>query len=97
MTLSVAIVGSGPSGFYTVAALLERDQDIAVDIVERLPTPYGLIRFGVAPDHAKTKTVAKVYERLALDPRVRFFGNVEIGRDVIVAEQRARNDAVVFA
>ncbi len=97
MTLSVAIVGSGPSGFYAIEALLERNQDIAIDLIERLPTPYGLIRFGVAPDHGKTKAVARAYERLALDPRVRFFGNVGVGRDVSVEELRARYDAVVFA
>jgi ferredoxin--NADP+ reductase len=97
MTLSVAIVGSGPSAFYAAEALLERNADAAIDIIERLPTPYGLIRFGVAPDHAKTKTVAKSYERTALDPRVRFFGNVEIGRDASVAELRRIYDAVIFA
>ncbi len=97
MTLSVAIVGSGPSGFYAAEALLERHSDMTIDIIERLPTPYGLIRFGVAPDHAKTKTVAKSYERTALDPRVRFFGNVEVGRDIGVAELRERYDAVIFA
>jgi ferredoxin--NADP+ reductase len=97
MTLSVAIVGSGPSAFYTVEALLERNAEIAIDMLERLPTPYGLIRFGVAPDHAKTKTVARAYEKLALDPRVRFYGNVEVGRAVSVPELRERYDAIVFA
>jgi len=72
MGLSIAIVGSGPSGFYTAESVLEKWSDCTVDIIEKLPTPYGLIRYGVAPDHAKTKTVAKSYEKLALDPRVRY-------------------------
>jgi len=97
MGLSIAIVGSGPSGFYTAESVLEKWADCTVDIIEKLPTPYGLIRYGVAPDHAKTKTVAKSYEALALDPRVRFFGNVEVGKDVSVAELRQRYDAIVLA
>ena len=97
MTLSVAIVGSGPSGFYAAESLLRARDDIAIDIIERLPTPYGLIRAGVAPDHAKTKNVARAYEKIARDPRVRYFGNVEVGRDVTVAEMRNMYDAVVLA
>jgi ferredoxin--NADP+ reductase len=97
MGLSIAIVGSGPSGFYTAESVLEKWTDCTVDIIEKLPTPYGLIRYGVAPDHAKTKTVAKSYEKLALDPRVRFFGNVEAGKDVSVAELKQRYDAIVLA
>jgi NADPH-dependent glutamate synthase beta subunit-like oxidoreductase len=97
MGLSIAIVGSGPSGFYTAESVLEKWTDCTVDIIEKLPTPYGLIRYGVAPDHAKTKGVSKSYEKLALDPRVRFFGNVEVGKDVSVAELKARYDAIVLA
>ena len=97
MGLAICIVGSGPSGFYTAESVLEKWADCTVDIVEKLPTPYGLIRYGVAPDHAKTKAVAKSYEKLALDPRVRFFGHVEAGKDVSVAELRQRYDAVVLA
>src|SRR5690606_30783390 len=97
MTLSVAIVGSGPAGFYTAEALLEKNAACHIDIIERLPTPYGLIRAGVAPDHAKTKNVARAYEKIARDPRVRFYGNIEVGRDVSVAELRAAYDAVVLA
>lgn len=97
MTLSVAIVGSGPAGFYTADALLEKNADCQIDIIERLPTPYGLIRAGVAPDHAKTKNVARAYEKIANDPRVHYYGNVEIGRDISVAELRAAYDAVVLA
>lgn len=97
MTLTVAIVGSGPSGFYTADNLLAAREDVQIDIIERLPTPYGLIRAGVAPDHAKTKNVARAYERTATDPRVEYFGNVELGRDVTVAELREMYDAVVLA
>ncbi len=97
MTRSVAIVGSGPSGFYTAEALLKACDDVEIDIIERLPTPYGLIRGGVAPDHAKTKNVARAYERTATDPRVRYFGNIEIGRDLSVDDLRDCYDAVVLA
>ncbi|MBM3540671.1 MAG: hypothetical protein FJX51_01365, partial [Alphaproteobacteria bacterium] len=97
MTLSVAIVGSGPSGFYTAAALLEQGVDCAIDIIDRLPTPYGLIRGGVAPDHQTTKRVMRAYERTALDPKVRFYGNVNVGTDVSLDALRAMYDAVVLA
>ena len=70
--LRVAIVGAGPSGFYTAAALAaNKEVHVAVDLIDRLPTPYGLVRYGVAPDHPKIKEVVRVFERLALDPRVR--------------------------
>ena len=97
MTLSVAIVGSGPSGFYAAESLLRARDDVAIDIIERLPTPYGLIRAGVAPDHAKTKNVARAYEKTASDPRVSYFGNVEVGRDVTIPQLREMYDAVVLA
>ncbi len=97
MTLSVAIVGSGPSGFYSAESLLRSREDVTIDIIERLPTPYGLIRAGVAPDHAKTKNVARAYEKIASDPRVTYFGNVEVGRDITIAELREMYDAVVLA
>lgn len=97
MTLSVAIIGSGPSGFYTAESLLRTCDDIEIDIIERLPTPYGLIRGGVAPDHAKTKNVARAYEKTARDPRVRYYGNVTLGSDIPLAELRGMYDAVVLA
>ncbi len=97
VSLSVAIVGSGPSGFYTAAALLEQGMDCAIDIIDRLPTPYGLIRGGVAPDHQTTKRVMRAYERTALDPKVRFYGNVNVGTDVSLDALRAMYDAVVLA
>jgi ferredoxin--NADP+ reductase len=96
--LRVAIVGAGPSGFYTAAALLAaKDLAVAIDLVDRLPTPYGLVRYGVAPDHPKIKEVVRVFERLGLDPRVRYLGNVEYGRDLELADLRRHYDQVVFA
>ena len=86
MALTVAIVGSGPAGFYTADALLSAGVDVEVDIIERLPTPYGLIRGGVAPDHQTTKKVAKKFEKTALGDGIRYFGNVEVGRDVTLDE-----------
>ncbi len=81
--IRAAIIGSGPSGFYAADHLLkQRDPEIFVDMYERLPTPFGLVRGGVAPDHAKIKSVTKLYSRIASHERFRFFGNVEFGRDI---------------
>jgi ferredoxin--NADP+ reductase len=97
MSISVAIVGAGPGGFYTADALLKAGADCRIDIIERLPAPFGLIRYGVSPDHETTKKVARNFERTALKDEVRYFGNVDVGRDVSVDELRARYDAVVLA
>lgn len=97
MTISVAIVGSGPAGFYTAEALINSGCDVQVDIIERLPTPYGLIRGGVAPDHQTTKRVARKYEKTAMVDAVEYFGNVEVNRDVSLSELRDMYDAVVLA
>ena len=97
MTLSVAIIGSGPSGFYTAESLMRAVDDVEIDIVDKLPTPYGLIRGGVAPDHAKTKNVARTYEKTARDPRVRFYGNVTLDADIDLEALRGIYDAVVLA
>ncbi|MBE09739.1 MAG: hypothetical protein CMM35_05465 [Rhodospirillaceae bacterium] len=97
MTVRVAIVGSGPSGFYTADALLRSGGDYQVDIIDRLPTPFGLIRAGVAPDHQKTKNVSRAYEKTALNDNVAYFGNVDIGKDISVEELRRLYDAVVLA
>jgi ferredoxin--NADP+ reductase len=97
MPVSVAIVGSGPAGFYTAEALLQGSGDVRIDIVERLPTPFGLIRAGVAPDHQTTKMVARKFENTALREIVHYYGNVEIGRDVHLNELRDMYDAVVLA
>ena len=95
--LRVAVVGSGPAGFYAAAALLGADPPAEVDMFERLPTPWGLVRLGVAPDHPKLKEVSRAFERTALKPGFRFFGNVEVGRDVSHDELAPLYDAVVYA
>ena len=80
--LRVAVVGSGPAGFYAAGALLGGDVPAEVDLIERLPTPWGLVRLGVAPDHPKIKAVSKAFERIAAQPGFRFIGNVTAGRDL---------------
>jgi ferredoxin/flavodoxin---NADP+ reductase len=95
--IHVAIVGAGPSGFYAAEALLRSELPVRVNMIERLPTPFGLVRSGVAPDHPKLKQPILVYERIARTPGFNFFGNVHVGRDVTVAELRATHHAVVFA
>ncbi len=96
--LRVAIVGAGPSGFYTAAALLATpDLTVSIDLFDRLPAPFGLVRYGVAPDHPKIKAVSRVFEKLALDPRVRFLGNVDLGRDIRHTDLRRHYDQVVYA
>lgn len=92
----VAIVGSGPSGFYAADALIKAEPEVAVDMYDRLPTPFGLVRGGVAPDHPKIKNVIRIYERIAGDAAFGFLGNVHVGRDVSVEELRAHYDAVIF-
>jgi ferredoxin--NADP+ reductase len=96
--LRVVIVGSGPSGFYAAEALFRR-QDLAVrvDVIDRLPCPYGLVRYGVAPDHQKMKAVIKTYEKTAARPDFRFFGHVELGKDVSVDDLRRCYDQIVYA
>ena len=94
--LRVAVVGSGPSGFYAAEALFKADAHVDVVMFDRLPTPYGLVRGGVAPDHAKIKNVIKVYDRIAGHERFSFLGNVTVGEDVSVAELRRFFDAVLF-
>lgn len=94
----IAIIGSGPSAFYAAQALFKQDSwPLRVDMFERLPTPYGLVRGGVAPDHQKIKSVIKIYERIASNERFRFFGNVEFGRDVSREDLLEHYDAVLYA
>ena len=97
MTLSVAIIGSGPAGFYTADAIVKKFEDVRVDVIDRLPTPFGLLRAGVAPDHQGSKKIGKVFERTAQRDNVCFIGNVEIGRDVSLKELREIYDAVVIS
>ncbi|HQS97543.1 MAG: pyridine nucleotide-disulfide oxidoreductase [Novosphingobium sp. 17-62-19] len=94
----IAIVGSGPAGYYTAeAAQKQWGDDVSIDIFDMLPVPYGLIRFGVAPDHQSIKGVTRRYEQTALAENVRFVGNVKVGQDVSVPELQGLYDAVVLA
>ena len=102
----VAIVGSGPSGYFAAASLLkfadtmedsDEPRDVRVDMLEMLPTPWGLVRSGVAPDHPKIKTISAQFEKTGNDPRFRFFGNVRVGEDVAAEELAQRYDAVIYA
>jgi ferredoxin/flavodoxin---NADP+ reductase len=99
--LRVAIVGSGPAGFYAAGHLLKNkshpDLEVQVDVFDRLPTPWGLVRGGVAPDHPNIKAVSRVYEKTAAHPEFRFFGNVEYGADVRHDDLMARYHAVIYA
>jgi ferredoxin--NADP+ reductase len=93
----VAIVGAGPSGLYALERLLKTDPEVEVDLFDRAPTPLGLIRYGVAPDHQSTKGVARVLERGLNDPRTQFHGGVEIGRDLTLDQLSIWYDAVILA
>jgi ferredoxin/flavodoxin---NADP+ reductase len=95
--LRVAVVGSGPAGFYAAGALLAADPPAEVDMIERLPTPWGLVRLGVAPDHPKLKSVSRAFERIADLPGFRFLGNVEVGRDLRHEDLVRLYDAVIYA
>ena len=94
--LRVAVVGAGPSGFYAAEALLKSDAAVEVDLLERLPSPYGLVRSGVAPDHPKLKQSVEVYKKVAALAGLRYFGNVTVGADVRAAELRGLYHAVIY-
>lgn len=96
-TLKFAVVGAGPAGFYTVETLAAACPGCRIDLIERLPTPFGLVRSGVAPDHQSTKNIQETFAKIAELPNVRFLGNVEVGRDVTLAELNEIYDAVVLA
>ena len=96
----VAIVGAGPAGYFAAQALQNLQSEelqISIDMIERLPTPWGLVRSGVAPDHPKIKTVSKVFEKIAVEPGFRLFANVELGVDLTIEQLKERYDAVVIA
>ena len=96
----VAIVGAGPAGYFAAQALQNFQTDelqFSIDMIERLPTPWGLVRSGVAPDHPKIKTVAKVFEKVANEPNFRLFANVELGTDLTIEQLKEKYDAVVIA
>ena len=96
----VAIVGAGPAGYFAAQALQNLANDersFLIDMIERLPTPWGLVRSGVAPDHPKIKTVSKVFEKIAANENFRLFANIEIGEDITVAQLQEKYDAVIIA
>src|SRR5215208_3211862 len=96
--LRVAIVGSGPAGFYAAGHLLKpKDRVVQVDMFDRLPTPWGLVRAGVAPDHPNIKAVSRVYEKTAAHPEFRFYGNVEYGTQLTHDDLHARYHAIIYA
>jgi len=95
-TIRVAIVGSGPAGFYAAEALQKAAPGIAIDLIDRLPTPFGLVRGGVAPDHPKIKSVTRIFDRIASQPGFRYLGHVRVGQDVSVDELRARYHALIL-
>jgi len=96
--LRVAVVGAGPAGFFAAEHLFRQaDLSVEVDVFDRLPTPFGLVRAGVAPDHQKIKSVTRVYEKTAANPGFRFFGNVTFGADVELGDLRSHYHAVIFA
>jgi ferredoxin--NADP+ reductase len=96
--IRIAVIGSGPAGFYAAGHLLKASQDnVEVDMLERLPTPWGLVRSGVAPDHPKIKSVTRVYEKTATNPRFRYFGNVTFGEHVSREDLLAHYHAIVYA
>ena len=103
--LRVCVVGAGPSGLYCVERLLKLfpfaaqtlSVDVEVDIIDRLPTPFGLVRSGVAPDHYPTKAVTKKFQNMMEDPRLRFFGNLRVGKHVQVKDLREMYDALILA
>lgn len=97
LPLRVAIVGAGPAGFFLTEKLLgQTEVPVTVDLFERLPTPYGLVRFGVAPDHEKIKNVTRSFDKVAARPGFRFFGNVDVGRDVTLDQLRCHYHQVAF-
>ena len=93
----IAIVGAGPAGFFAAEALLKGEAAVAIDIINGLPAPFGLVRDGVAPDHQAIKSVARVYQKILARDEVRYFGNVTLGRDVAVDDLRSRYDQIVYA
>jgi len=100
ITFKIAIVGAGPAGYFTAQALQNAQTDeltFSIDMIERLPTPWGLVRSGVAPDHPKIKTVSKVFEKIAKESGFRLFANVELGKDISLKDLRDQYDAVVLA
>jgi adrenodoxin-NADP+ reductase len=95
--LRIAIIGSGPAGFYTAHRLLNKVQDAVIDMYEQLPVPYGLVRFGVAPDHPEVKNCQDTFETVAQSPRFNYIGNVRVGHDIPLSQMKPHYDAMLFS
>ena len=95
--LRVAVVGAGPAGIYASDLLVKSGEDVTVDLFERMPAPFGLIRYGVAPDHPRIKGIVKSLHAVLEKPEIRLLGNIEVGKDITVDEMREYYDAVVFS
>ncbi len=96
-SLAVAIIGAGPAGLFTAEELLRGPSPARIEIFERCPQPFGLVRYGVAPDHPHTRRISKLLEKTLAHPNVRFHPGIEVGRDVSLDDLRGRFDAVVLA
>jgi len=95
--LRVAIIGAGPAGIYAASILTQNDSDATVDLYDRLPTPYGLIRYGVAPDHPRIRQIITALHQVLASDRIRFIGNVHVGNDLKIDELRDYYDAIMLA
>lgn len=95
--LRLAVIGSGPAGFYTAYRLMNKVQDAVIDVYEQLPVPYGLVRFGVAPDHPEVKNCQDTFEGVALSPRFNYIGNVRVGHDIELSKLKLHYDAILFS
>ena len=95
--MRLAIIGSGPAGFYAAQRLMKRVDDAVVDMYEKLPVPYGLVRFGVAPDHAEVKYCQNTFEEVAASDRFNYIGNVEVGKTLQLVDMKPHYDAILFA
>ena len=96
--LRVAVIGSGPAGIYASDALMKKyDGTVAIDLFEKMPAPFGLIRYGVAPDHPRIKGIIKSLHKVMNKPQLRLIGNVEYGKDITLSELQSLYDAVIFA
>ena len=95
--LRIAVIGSGPAGIYASDALTKSEADVSVDIYERMPAPFGLIRYGVAPDHPRIKGIIKSLHKVMDKPEIRLFGNINVGEDITIDELKQFYDAVIYA
>src|SRR5258708_29574015 len=95
--LRIAIVGAGPAGIYAADALMKSDADVSIDLFERMPAPFGLIRYGVAPDHPRIKGIVRALHKVLDKPGIRLLGNVDYGTDIKLDDLREFYDAVIFS